>query len=380
MGNVRTRGEHSAECDKQVARWPAGENGLVWYVPDEQPFKLVGFPWFSQDRVYRRLPLKTPRPLPPAVERLAWCCAGGQVKFTSDTDKLVVKVKLREPFGIDCQPFASPYGPEHMAQTGVSGFDLYIGAPGKEAFYGVTRFPSGAGEYRCQLLGRSGREPLHFTLNFPLFNGVNEMLIGLSAGASVQGPPAYRLDKPVVVYGTSITHGGCAARPGSCYTNILARRLNVPFINLGFSGSGKGEPEVAEAVALVGDPAMFILDYEANCRQEDIARTMTDFIAILRGRHREVPIMVVSKIRFAMEAIRSEPGEQESREKCKAIQKDLVKTLRTAGDKHLQFLDGSTLLGTNYDECTVDGIHPTDLGFFGMAEGMCPIVEKLLFG
>ncbi len=363
---------------KNRGKRQADENGLVWYSPYEPPFLLAGFPWFAEDRVYRRLPVKTPRPLPPAVELLAWCCAGGQVKFTSDTDKLVVKVKLREPFGMDCVPFVSPYGPEHMAQTGVSGFDLYLGPAGGEMFHDVTRFPAGAGEYRCQLLERSGRETLAFTLNFPLFNGVDEILLGLSQGVSVQPPPAYRLDKPVVVYGTSITHGGCASRPGSCYTNILSRRLNVPFVNLGFSGSGRGEPEVAEAVAMVRHPALFVLDYEANCSPEELAKTMADFIASLRVRHKEIPILVVSKSKRTLET--TSPESQLAREKCKTFQKNLVKKLRTTGDKQIHFLDGSKLLGRDYDECTVDGVHPTDLGFFRMADGLGPALEKLLFG
>ncbi len=219
-----------------------------------------------------------------------------------------------------------------------------------------------------------------FTLNFPLFNGVHEILIGLNRDASVRPPPAYRLDQPVVVYGTSITHGGCASRPGSCYTNILSRRLNVPFINLGFSGSGKGEPEVAKAVASIRDPSLFVLDYEGNSGLEGLQQTLANFIAILRAKHKRIPILVVSKIRFAQEALKSEPELQRSREMCKAFQKGMVMKLRAAGDTHLHFVDGSTLLGKNYHECAVDGVHPTDQGFFKMADGLQPVLEKLLFG
>ena len=368
----------SAKRGRHAGTRPATEDGLVWYAPHEKPFKLAGFNWFPKDHVYRRLPLNGP--LPPAIERLAWCCAGGQVRFTSDTDKLVVKAKLREPFGLDCVPFASPYGPEHMPQTGASGFDLYLGPPGAACFHAVTRFPAGCGEYHCQLLNRTGREPLEFTLNFPLFNGVDEILIGLNPDASVQPPPAYRLENPVVVYGTSITHGGCASRPGSCYTNILSRRLNVPFVNLGFSGSGNGEPEVAKVIASVRDPALFVLDYEANSGLEGLTKTLANFIAILRARHKQTPILVVSKVRFAQEALKSEPEQQRVREKCKAFQKGLIMKLRAAGDTHIHFLDGSTLLGKNYHECSVDGVHPTDHGFFKMADGLHPVLEKLLVG
>lgn len=363
-----------------MATSKADKDGLVWYLPGEKPFELAGFHWFDRDRLYRRLPLKPPRPLPPAVERLAWCCAGGQVRFRSDTDRLDLKVKLREPGGMDCVPLASPAGPDHMPQTGVSGFDLYLGDPGVETFYSVARFPAGAGEYACQMLNRGGREPLSFILNFPLYNGVDEVWLGLREGARIESPPAYRMERPVVVYGTSITQGGCASHPGFSYPNILSRRLNVSFINLGFSGSGRGEPEVAEAVASIRNPALFVLDYEANSGPEGLEKTLPEFIAILRSRHGTVPILVISKVRLSREALKSEPELRRSREKNKTFQKNWVKKLRADGDEHIHFLDGAQLLGKNYHESFVDGVHPTDLGFRRMADGIGPAIEKLLFG
>jgi len=350
---------------------------LIWRDPRDAPLALSGFAWFDEDRLFRRLPLCLPRPLPPVVEELAWCTAGGQLRFTSDTDILDIRARLRTPFGMDCAPASGPYGFEHMPQTGVSGFDLYLGEPGRERFYAVTRFPAGAGEYECRLLGRAGRAPLSFILNFPLFNGVKELSIGLRAGASLAAPPSCRLASPVVVYGTSITHGGCASRPGASYTNILSRGLNVPFVNLGFSGSGQGEPEVAEAIATIRRASLFVLDYEANSGGRMDA-TLPGFISALRARHAETPILVLSRIRFSKEALSSEPAMRHAGNRCRAYQRELVAALRAAGDTNLHFYDGSRLLGRGYDECTVDGTHPNDLGFFKMAAGLEPVIRKLL--
>lgn len=350
---------------------------LLWRDPREAPFELSGFGWFDQDRLLRRLPQNSPKPLPPVVDELAWCTTGGQIRFISNTDRLDIQVKLRTVFGMDCAPPASPYGFEHMAQTGVSGFDLYLGEPGKERFYGVTRFAFGTGEYEARLLQRSGREPLSFTLNFPLFNGVEELRIGISAGASLEAPIPRRLEAPVVVYGTSITHGGCASRPGACYTNILSRRLNVPVINLGFSGSGQGEPEVAEAIASISNPALFVLDYEANSGNR-MDRTLPGFIAALRARHPETPILVLSRIRFGKEALMSEPAMRRAGNRCRAYQREYVNALTAAGDTNIHFFDGARLLGRDYDECTVDGVHPNDLGFFKMADVLAPVIRGLL--
>jgi len=350
---------------------------LHWHDLREAPIGLSGFAWFDEDRLFRRLPSSPPRPLPPVVDELAWCTAGGQLSFTSDTDVLDLRVRLRTPFGMDCAPASGPYGFEHMPQTGVSGFDLYLGEPARERFYAVTRFPAGAGEYECRLLARKGRMPLSFILNLPLFNGVEELSIGLRAGASLVAPPPGRPAAPVVVYGTSITHGGCASRPGACFTNILSRRLNMPFVNLGFSGSGQGEPEVAEAIATVRRASLFVLDYEANSGgRMDI--TLPAFIAALRARHADTPILVLSRIRFGKEALRSEPSMRRSGSRCRSYQRELVASLRAAGDANLHFFDGSRLLGRDYDECTVDGVHPNDLGFFKMAAGLAPVIQMLL--
>ncbi|MFZ4776912.1 MAG: SGNH/GDSL hydrolase family protein [Terrimicrobiaceae bacterium] len=360
------------DFDKNMAVKKAYENGLVWYLPYEKPFQLAGFYWFEQDKAYRRFPVEPQFPLSGAVDELSWCTAGGQVKFRTDSAKIVIKVKLRDAGGMD-----------HMPQTGMSGFDLYIGDPGKERFYSVSRFAPGATEFTCELFSSTVRETRNFTLNFPLYKGVNELVIGLQAGARMKSPPAYRSKKPIVVYGTSITQGGCASRPGSCYTNNLSRRLNMPFINLGFSGSGKGEADVARMVALIKKPALLVLDYEANCEGHDqFKKTLPAFISILRGAHADVPILIISKNRFAQEALEFESDslnhEKSNRKQCQAMQRDLVARLRKAGDRNLHFLDGSTLLGKDYWECSVDGVHPTDSGFSRMADGIEPTIKNIL--
>ena len=348
-------------------------SGLLWYAPSEKPFRLAGFNWFEHDKVYRRLPVKPKPALPDGVESLAWCTAGGQIKFQTDSSRIGIKVKLRNPSNMD-----------HMPQTGQSGFDLYVGALGKEHFYSVSRFGLNIAEYNCELFKNDQRKLRNFILNFPLYNGVEDVQVGLDENCCIEAPPAFADERPVVVYGTSITQGGCASKPGACYTNILSRKLNVPFINLGFSGSGKGEPEVAEHIGRIENPAMFILDYEANCGSvEQLNETLPEFVSILRTARPVTPILVVSKIRYGQEALDSKcekashtPG---YREACKQIQLSLVKSRSDAGDKNIHFFDGSTLLGEDYFECSVDGVHPTDMGFFRMAAGLEPAIRKILF-
>jgi len=57
-------------------------------------------------------------------------------------------------------------------------------------------------------------------------------------------------------------------------------------------------------------PALFILDYEANTKNaEMMGRTMPYFIKAIRSRHFTVPIMVLTKIRYAKEAMDTVPSD-----------------------------------------------------------------------
>jgi hypothetical protein len=355
---------NALKLDKNMMVEAVDENGLVWLNPNQTPFKLIGFYCFEQDKVYRRFPVNPDPVLPDGVEALSNHTAGGQIKFRTDSKRIAVKVKLLSPPGMD-----------HMPDTGSSGFDIYAGEPGRQTFCGVNRLVPRGTDYTHEFVFPESlmRE---ITLNFPLYNGVEKLSLGLDENAAIAAPTPFVNDSPIVVYGTSIAQGGCASRPGMCYSNILSRKLNRPFINLGFSGNGKGEPEVAEHISRIQDPAMFILDYEANVSPERMAETLPGFIRILREKHPETPMLVVSKVAYAREVF--DKGAKKQRENSKKIERDIVEKLQAAGDKNIYFVDAEFFQGEDFWECTVDGAHPTDLGFYRMAENLLPEIEKRL--
>ena len=147
--------------------------------------------------------------------------------------------------------------------------------------------------------------------------------------------------------------------------------------NLAFSGNGRGEPEVAEHISRIKNPSMFILDYEANCESpERLAESLPEFIRILRGKHQEIPILLVSKTAYAQEIFNHQG--RKTREVCKQIEINSVKHCRDASDKNIHFIDAEFSQGDDFSECTVDGIHATDLGFYRMAENLLPEIQKRL--
>ena len=352
--------------DKNMRPDEGAAEGLKWLAPKEPPFRLAGFAWFEQDGVYRRLPVNPKWPLRPPVDSLADCTAGGQIQFRTDSGRLSVRVRLKGPAGMN-----------HMPQTGQCGFDCYIGPQKRQRFFSVAKYQHLATEYEVTLFDLDVSEMRNVTLNFPLYQGVEEVLVGVAPEAEVLAPPPYEDDRRIVVYGTSITQGGCAARPGMAYTNILSRKLNRPFINVGFSGNGQGDPEVARILAEIANPGMYVLDYEANATaNRRLESTLHDFVRILREANADTPILVLSRTRFARDAVQKESvqGRIERRD----FQKRTVEEFRAAGDENVFFLDGGDLLGDDFDEVTVDGVHLTDLGFWLVAKGLAPALEEIL--
>lgn len=357
--------------DKQMAVRPAVHEqnevrDLCWHDPASMPFRLEGFAWFHQDRLYRRLPLQPSEPIPEAVHWLANHTAGGQIRFMTDSDVIYIKAQLLKR--------ADMY---HMAPTGQCGFDCYTGTLGKQQFAGTAAFAPHEDSYTA-LLHRDKRRRLRMiTIYFPLYQAVQEVSIGLRAGAALMAPPPFDAEGRVIVYGTSITQGACASRPGMAYPSQLSRSVNLEFINLGFSGSGKGEPEMARMLAQIDNPACLVLDYEANCGGlAKLKETLPSFISIYRQKHPKVPVLLISRI--SPPSIDWDEELKLELEERRTYQKSMVEELARQGDDRLYFLDGSELLGSRYGDSTVDGVHPTDFGFVQMADGILPELRRCL--
>ena len=207
---------------------------------------------------------------------------------------------------------------------------------------------------------------------------MDDIEIGINKDAKLYKPTSHKNKGRVVIYGTSVTQGGCAARPGMSFTNILSRKLDKEFINLGFSGSGLGEKELADIINLIDDVDLIILDYEANGGATgDMKNNLEPFIDTLRNKSKTVPILVLSKIPFSVDAFNKKG--MDHRKFYYDFQKDMVAKKIKEGDKHIYFLDGNNLFGNvDVDEMTVDGYHPTDLGFYMMAKNLEKPIKNLL--
>lgn len=337
-----------------------------WHSPHQPPIRVTGLPWFGEEGLYRRLPLQPPEPIRPEVDRLADYPAGAQLRLATDSPKLAVRVEL-----------AAPAGMYQMPATGQCGIDCYVGPTGSMTYVGTAKFAANAVTYDAVLFDGAPAKWREVTLNLPLYQGVRRMAVGLAPSAGLRPFAGFASGKRVLLYGTSITHGACATRPGMAYPNVLSRMLPLEFVSFGFSGNAQGEPEVARLIAGVEEPALLVLDYEGNTPStERLAATLPAFIAIFRERHPDVPILVVSQIPLARESYDDDMLQR--RLARKRVQLDTVERLRAAGDFNVHFRDGESLLGDDWHECTTDGIHPSDLGYYRIAHALRPAIAGLL--
>lgn len=327
---------------------------------DANELAVEGRGWAEVRSPFDRLPAKAEKLVRKSVWDLSRHSAGYCIRFVSDSPLIAARWKLR----------ASRLEMPHMAATGVSGLDLYVLDGGRWKYVSTgrpTKFP----DNEATLIRDLGSAKREYRLYLPLYNGVERVEVGVAAGASLQAA-ALPGQKPVVFYGTSITQGGCASRPGMAYPAILGRMLNVPVINLGFSGNGKSEPEMAELVAEI-DASAYVLDSLPNLDSTQVAERVPGFVDTLRRKRPSVPILLVESIPYTDQEFVAQ-----RRQRIEESNANLGQAFgeRQAKDKLLFLIPGKDLLGSD-GEGTVDSVHPTDLGFLRMAEVMAKHLRQV---
>lgn len=322
-------------------------------------FEISGLPWLKHNKSFCRLNVDWLPKFNENVQRLSWCTAGAVVRFSTDSPVIAVRVELTYEEDMP-----------HMPWTGISGVDLYLGKGKDKKFVRVAKPETNQTKYEAVFEGFEAKMQ-EWTINLPLYNGVKKLEIGLSPNAQLAKPSPYTIEKPIVFYGSSITQGGCASRPGNAYTHIISRWLDANMVNLGFSGNAKGEPEMAQLISQI-EMSAFVLDYDHNAPTvEHLKETHENFFKIIREAQPDLPIIIVTKPDF--------DSNVEVNSKRREVIYQTYKNALDRGDKNVYFVDGETLFGSeDRDACTVDGCHPNDLGFMRMAEHIYPTIKKAL--
>lgn len=320
------------------------------------------------DGFYTRLPADIENTVRKAVWDLGQNSAGIAVRFRTNSKCIGAEWKLLNNFGM-----------AHMAATGVKGLDLYALYEGEWRFVGTAQ-PNGKNS-RNVFIRRMDGSACEYLMYLPLYDGVVDLKIGIDSNAVIElpkvddllplnGQSADKEDLPIVFYGTSVTQGGCATRPGMAYPAILERALHKETINLGFSGNGRMDKIMAQKIATIPASA-YVIDCLANCTYQIVKDSTEYFIRTIAETNPNTPIYMVSNYCYPYQDFDAQFQEDAAKEN--ALWQEFCNKLRKEGYKNIRYIDAyangnmkKSSIGPDH-EGTVDGVHMTDLGFLRFA-------------
>ena len=340
------------EIDKNFKTGEAEmQDGNVYEATDDRP-ELFGI-YFENG--YRRMPEEIAKSINENVEALHTHTSGGRLRFRTDSSYINFRCELPTVF-------TAP----HIPLTGTTGFDIYEDNRFKQSCVPPLDVKDGYSTM-IQFPDSTMRDIM---FHFPLYNEVSRVYIELEEGAQLQKASPYKNKKPVVFYGSSITQGACASRPGNAYPAILSRRLDFDFINLGFSGGCLGEENMAEYIAAL-DMEILVMDYDHNApNAEHLEKTHEKFFQIIREKNPTLPVVFITRPDFIYDP---------TSDKRQAVIRETYENARAKGDPNVYFIDGKELWGDEETgSCTVDRIHPADLGHWRMAGRIEPVLREIL--
>ncbi len=347
MGNIE-------QIDKNfLVKTNIEKDDINFHNVDKAAFKVYGV--FKEKGRYRRMPEDVAISVSEGVNLLHTNTAGGRVRFKTDSEYIAINAEMD---GLGRM--------SHFAFTGSIGFDLYEDNNYIKTFVPPFSIIDGY-ESIIEFKDSNLRE---ITINFPLYSNVKNLYIGLQEGAALKESTPYRNEKPIVYYGSSITQGGCASRPGMSYQSIISRRFNYDFVNLGFSGSAKAENEMIEYIKNL-DMCAFVYDYDHNAPTvEHLRETHEKMFKAIRKENPKLPVIIMTRPKHTLT--------DEEKERHSIIE-DTYKNAISKGDKNVYFIDSSMLTKLCGDDGTVDSCHPTDYGFASMAKALGEVIAKIIF-
>lgn len=325
--------------------------GCVFYSAEESPFRLSGV--FRENGRLRRMPEEVAKTVSTGVAYLHTNNAGGRVRFKTDSPYIAISAHV-DNIARSCD----------FPLSGAAGFDMYVDGVFTKSFpptYDVVDRLEGIFDFT------DGRKMREICINFPLYSGVLEVFIGLDGKACVEAPTPYINDKPIVYYGSSITQGGCASRPGMSYQAIVSRHFNCDYINLGFSGNARAEEPMYNYINGL-DMSVFVYDYDHNADTSmDLEATHERMFLAIREKHPDLPVVIMQRPKFYLNHDEKMRGR---------VLRQTYQNALNRGDKNVYFISNRELCALCGNEGTVDGCHPTDFGFMSMARAVIELFES----
>lgn len=343
---------------------------IEWYDIRRGTFDIYGLYNPTEEGEFKRMPISVAEKVNLGVHNRAYNTAGGRVRFTTDSPYLAIKAEYSR---LETSPT--------FALSGMAGIDIYTYKNGEFSFFHeiAPDFTDARGFERLVEFGENaigyGRSPAEthekteYVLTLPSYCSLTNLYIGIKKGSMLEHGSDYKIKTPIVYYGSSITQGGCASRPSLSYTDIISRRFNADYINLGFSGSAHGEPIIFDYIAGL-DMSVFVYDFDYNTDANGLKARHYNGYKTVREKNPDLPIIIMGHPNFR--------NEKWNFDRMAALDETYRRATEN-GDKNVYYIRTPELfgeLGTAF--CSVDGIHPNDTGFYKMSEKLGAVLEKIL--
>lgn len=302
----------------------------------------------------------------PSVSILSTHSSGISAKFETNSKLITVNVELDAPAYMS-----------HMTAVGQCGLDLYVYDERKKEyiFHKASIYDFKETKFTYDLGVFETKKNRKIWINLPLYMGVKNIEIGIEDN-SYAIPHDFTNNKKIIFYGTSITQGATASRPGMSHTNLLSRWLDAEIFNFGFSGSAFLENEIADIISKVENPDLIFIDVQPNAGIDDrLEKNLDNFVNRYLTYHPNVKIIIASRIYYSVDLFVKD--KLKIRKYYEKFIKDYVLEKQKT-NKNIYYLDGSKVFGKNFHEKTVDGVHPNDLGSMEMAKYYYKEIKKII--
>lgn len=323
----------------------------------QSPIEVHGLPFFNTNKLLERVP-ENVRKAVPSLKFLGRRTPGARICFR--TDAPVFKLKLTfETLSFDIG----------MSVYACQSANVLLGPRNEINFAGLL-CPAYYDSKYCEKQFTKSAAMEDVTVFLPRNEVIADFEIEIDDGYSIAAPTPYRDCPPILYYGSSITEGGCAQFFLNSYNAIISNRLNVDYINYGFSGSARGELEMADLINSI-PMSIFVMDYDYNApNAEWLDETHERFFRRVREKNPNLPIIIMSAPGF--DTLTNAAARRN-------IIKRTYENAVCAGDKNVWFIDGEKLFGeTDRGLCSCDRVHPNDLGFYRMANTIEPLIKSIL--
>ena len=309
------------------------------------------------DAIFQRMPGKIAEKISFGVADRAKRSAGIRLSFKTNSRRIGLKVKFKRFVRFSVQTDLSSRG-----------FDIYVDNEYRKS---IIPPDDSKNEY-VQIADLEDSKTKNVVIYFPYNSVIENVLLGIDKGSFAEKIDIYRSDaKPIIFYGSSITHGFCASRPGMTFTSIISRMLNTDFVNLGFSGACLAEKGMAEYISGL-EKSIIVCGYDHNEHDLEVySKNHLNFYKELRRIDFQTPILFVTRPNVSC-------GIAEVKQRNDIVEKTCAYA-KEIGDKAVFFLNGQSLFcRETAKDCTIDGIHPNDLGNYFMALKIGSEIKKIV--